>query len=187
MNYQAHIEQACASALTVMHKIISIGRRRLHIPMKVISMYHQALLVTIVGYGAHRPRNILPAKKLLSLQRNVLMRMTGAYRSVATDTLTTVLEIRPLDLQVRKKAACYWLKRVAFEMVEMLTKAGVRTLIGIDSAIGKEWQEIWRTIGIGRRTFSVLPSIAERVELKHLNPSQGLVHFLTGKGPYKAS
>nr|CAD7440314.1 unnamed protein product [Timema bartmani] len=62
-----------------------------------------ALLVEILGYGAstwaHRLRNILLAKKLLSLQRNVLMRITGAYRSVATDALTTVLGIRPLDLQ----------------------------------------------------------------------------------------
>nr|CAD7590154.1 unnamed protein product [Timema genevievae] len=62
-----------------------------------------ALLVKIAGYGAsawaHSLRNILLAKKLLSLQMNVLMRITGAYRSVATDALTTVLGIRPLDLQ----------------------------------------------------------------------------------------
>nr|CAD7443007.1 unnamed protein product [Timema bartmani] len=161
-NYQAHIKQACARALTVMHKINSIGRRRFHIPMKAI------------------------AKKLLSLQRNVLMRMTSAYRSVATDALTTVLVIQPLDQQVMQKAACYWLKRRAFEIVERLTKAGVKTLVGIDRAIEEEWKERWGTSGTSRRTFSLLPSIAERLELKHLKPSHRLVHFLTGKRPYKA-
>nr|CAD7264441.1 unnamed protein product [Timema shepardi] len=82
-NFTAHIEEVLGRAQRVMNKIISIGQRRFHLPMRIIKTYHQVILLSIVGYGAcvwaHR-LNVVPARAVQSIQRNVLLRLTGAYR-----------------------------------------------------------------------------------------------------------
>nr|CAD7457441.1 unnamed protein product [Timema tahoe] len=53
--------------------------------MWVIKTYHYAILLSIVGYGvcvwAHRLNHVVPARAVQSIQRNVLLRLTGAYRT----------------------------------------------------------------------------------------------------------
>nr|CAD7429651.1 unnamed protein product [Timema monikensis] len=99
-----------------MNKINSIGQGGFKLSMRLIRLYHQAKLVSIVGYGA------------------------GA--------LCVVLGIWPLDLEVRRRAALYWIRKGDMEKVANLTRAGITT---------------------------------------ELQPSPGLVHFISGHGPYKAS
>ena len=36
----------------------------------------------------------------------------------------------------------------------------------------------------GRRPHDILPNISERLRMKHLQPGPGLVHYLSGHGPY---
>nr|CAD7410077.1 unnamed protein product [Timema poppensis] len=108
--------------------------RRFHLPMRIIKTYHQVILLSIVGYGAcvwaHRLNNVVPARAVQSIQRNVLLRLTGAYRSVATNALSVAL-------------------------------------------------------GNGRDSGIAVKLVG--VPITHLEPSLGLVQFITGKGLYPES
>nr|CAD7427978.1 unnamed protein product [Timema monikensis] len=79
-----------------MSKIISIGQRRLHSPMRNIKTYHQTILISIVGFGAciwaQRLNNVVPARAIWGIQRNILLRLSGTYRTVVIDTLIFTLD-----------------------------------------------------------------------------------------------
>nr|CAD7432599.1 unnamed protein product [Timema monikensis] len=187
----AHMEGVMGKTLSVMNKIISMGQRRFYLTMRIIRTYHQMILLSIVSYGAciwaHRLTNVAPAKAIQGLQRNILLRLTGAYRTVATDALSVALGVWPLDLLIRKKAVAYWLKKRNLEKVRLLTTHDVRTFGEAEIVLLEEWQRRWERSGTGRRTYQLFPNVVERLENKHLQPSRGLVHFITGKGPYPAS
>nr|CAD7569700.1 unnamed protein product [Timema californicum] len=172
------------------HFVIS-RHRRFYLPMRIIRTYHQMILLSIVSYGAciwaHRLTNVLPAKAIQGLQRNILLRLTGAYRTVATDALSVALGVWPLDLLIKKKAVAYWLKKSNLEKVRLLTTPDVTTSGEAEIALLEEWQRRWERSETGRRTYQLFPNVVERLENKHLQPSRGLVHFITGKGPYPAS
>nr|CAD7437936.1 unnamed protein product [Timema bartmani] len=51
----------------------------------------------------------------------------------------------------------------------------------------REGQADWEESTTGRRTFQLFPNVQERLRMKHLQPCQGLVHYITGHGPYRTS
>nr|CAD7405581.1 unnamed protein product [Timema poppensis] len=190
-NFIAHVVGACGRALRLMNKIINIGMGRFRLSMRCIRLYHQVLLTSIVGYGAStwafRLRQVVQSARLRSLQRNILLRLSGAFKTVATDSLSVALGIWPLDLEVRRRAALYWLRKGNLARVEDLTRGGVDTKRGIREALLDEWQGKWDRGEKGRRTYRIFPSIRERLNMKYLEPSTGMVHYLTGHGPYRAT
>nr|CAD7444551.1 unnamed protein product [Timema bartmani] len=93
----------------------------------------------------------------------------------------------PLDLEVRKWAARYWLGKGKLDKVIELTTNGISTKEDIREILLQEWQADWEECTTGRRTFQLFLNIQERLRMKHLQPSQGLVHYITGHGPYRAS
>nr|CAD7263508.1 unnamed protein product [Timema shepardi] len=165
--------------------------RRFHLPMRIIKTYHQVILLSIVGYGAcvwaHRLNNVVPARAVRSIQRNVLLRLTGAYRTVATDALNVALGVWPLDLLVRKRATGYWKRKNNWEKVRILTSPEVETSEDVVVALLREWQRRWESSETGRRAYQLFPNVVERIDNAHLEPSPGLVQFITGKGPYPES
>nr|CAD7461847.1 unnamed protein product [Timema tahoe] len=166
-------------------------RERFHLPMRIIKTYHQAILLSIVGYGAcvwaHRLNNVVPARAVRSIQRNVLLRLTGAYRTVATDALSVALGVWPLDLLVKKRAIGYWKRKNNWEKVRILTSPEVETSEDAVFALLREWQRRWEGSETGRRAYQLFPNVVERIDNAHLEPSPGLVQFITGKGPYPES
>nr|CAD7567209.1 unnamed protein product [Timema californicum] len=81
-------------------------------------------------------------------------------------------------IKVQNRAAGYWLKKGKLDKVIELTTNSVST---------KEWQADWEESTTGRRTVQFFSEHTERMRMKHLQPSQGLVHYITGHGPYRAS
>nr|CAD7402734.1 unnamed protein product [Timema cristinae] len=58
-------------------------------------------------------------------KRNILLIMSGAYRTVATDALIVTLGVWPLNLLIRKKGIRYWLKKNKLDKMTMLTSPKV--------------------------------------------------------------
>lgn len=190
LNFNAHIEQVCNKAKIQMNQIICMGLKRFQIPINIIRQYHNSIFVSIVGYGAsawaHKLQNAKLAKMLRSVQRGVLLRLSGAYSTTATDALTTVLGICPLDLTVKKRGAMYWLKRNKLEKVEEILGRNATSKQQVNQIIMEQWQNRWTSSETARRVFDIFPNIKERQKFKYLEPSKGLVHYLTGHGPYMA-
>nr|CAD7429587.1 unnamed protein product [Timema monikensis] len=112
-----------------------------------VPLYHQALLVSIVGYEAgvwaQQLRGGGARRKLNSLQRKILMRLSGAYKTVPTNALCVTLGVWPLDLEVQKRDAGFWLKKGKLDKVIESTNNGVSTKNDIRDTLLREWQADW--------------------------------------------
>ena len=82
------------------------------------------------------------------------------------------------------KGARYWFKRENFEKVREIIGIEIVEIGEIKRALLNQWQEEWNHTEKGRRTYEIFPNIRQSLRLKHLQPSQGLTHYLTGHGPY---
>nr|CAD7420364.1 unnamed protein product [Timema poppensis] len=109
-----------------------------------------------------------------------------AFKTAATEDLCVALGIWPLDLEVRRRAALYRIRKEDTEKVANLTRAGITTGLQVRKYLEEEWQDEGERNQTGRRTHKIFPSFAERFGMEYLQPSPGLVHFITGHGPYKA-
>nr|CAD7397856.1 unnamed protein product [Timema poppensis] len=104
----------------------------------------------VVGYGAgvwaQQLRGDKAKKKLASLQRKILMKFSGAYKTVPKIALRVTLGFCPLDLEVQKRAAGHWLGKGNLDEVIGLTTNCVSTKDDIRETLLEEWQrhlEYW--------------------------------------------
>nr|CAD7441526.1 unnamed protein product [Timema bartmani] len=133
-HFMTHVENVCGRALRSMNKIISTGQGRFKLSMRLIRLYHQTMLVSIVGYGAG---------------------------------------IWPLNLELRRRAALYWIRKGDMKKVASLTRAGITTGLQVRKYLEEEWQDEWEWSKTGRRTHKIFPSVAERLGMEYRQPFQG--------------
>ena len=147
-----------------------------------------SVMASIVAYGAsawaETAKQVVPRRKLNSAQRGVLLRMTGAYHTTPVEALQVILGVLPMDLEVLQRAALYWARNNNPNRVHALIDKRTIHRQEIKTQIMDIWQNRWDTSERGRRTYDLLPNVRERMHLKHFNPSQGLIHYIVGHGPY---
>ena len=187
-NFASHVEEVRTKAERAMMKLTRIGQRRFYLPLRIVTLYHNSILSSMVGYAAgvwaSRARHTNIRDKLRRTQRKILLRFVGAFGTTPTMALLVVLGVWPLDLQVRLRGACYWYKKKQSSKVEQIVGGPVAVRSDIRKLLLKEWQHEWDSSERGRRTHEIFPDIKRRLRLKHLQPGRGLVQFITGHGPY---
>ena len=191
LNFHYHIDYIKNKTIKVMNKIISIGQNSFHLPLYIINRYHETIMFPIISYAAsawaHRLQVASNAVKLNSAQRSILIRLTGAYSTTPGDGLTMVLGVMPLHLKVIQKAANYWLnKGNIVKTTEILRELAINKQEVYAHTINT-WQRNWDTSVTARRVHALLPDVRERLQMKHLLPRKGLIHFMTGHGPYRGT
>ena len=188
MWFHDHIRLTSTKAKMAMNRIIGISNRRFQLPMGCIYTYHEAILTAIAGYGAsvwaHRLVLARPKRDIRSLQRGILLRLTGAFSTTSVEALTVVMGILPLDLKIRQRGAIHWVKRQNPAKTEEISGKRAISKGEARTAILDEWQREWEESEKGRRVFDFFPDIRARFRMKHLRPGKGLIHYLTGHGPY---
>jgi len=78
----------------------------------------------------------------------------------------------------------YWLKRGNQQRVSQILHQEAENKSEIISIIVNAWQELWEETKKGRRCFGFFPDIEERMGME-LEITGGLMHYLTGHGPYR--
>lgn len=188
LSFSAHVELVRTRAERVMMKLARIGQSRFYLPSEIIKLYHNSIAVSMMGYAAgvwaHRARLTKVKQKLRRTQRKILVRLVGAFSTVPTMALLVVLGLWPLDLQVRLRAANYWLKRNNGPKVRQIVGREANAKRDIRRMLLEEWQREWDTLEQGRRVHEIFPCVKQRLRLKDLQPGRGLVQYLTGHGPY---
>lgn len=188
LNFQVHIETISARATKIMQTILSIASRQYRIPLSAIRLYMSMVMTSIAGYGssvwAFRLRLVKPKTELRRAQRGVMVRVSGAFSTVSFDALALVLNMIPIDLEIRRRSACYWLRRGQQEKVREVLGVHAWTKKEVWEVILREWQEDWQESQKGERVRAFFPTIIGRRNAEHVEPTRGLVHFLTGHGPY---
>ena len=115
--------------------------------MGCIYAYHKAILTAIAGYGAsvwaHRLVLARPKREIRSLQRGILLRLTGAFSTTSVEALTVVMGILPLDMKIRQRGAIHWVKRQNPAKIEDIIGSRARSKGEARTAILNQWQREW--------------------------------------------
>ena len=189
LNFNQHIKHTATKANKIMNKIISIGQSKFHLPLRIIRNYHNTILTAIITYGssvwAHRLKIKQNAAIVDRVQRNILLRLSGAYKTTAKDALLVAVGICPISLEVIRRAATYWLRKGDQEKASAILETQVRNMQEVTNCILNKWQHQWDESSTGRRTYSFFPDIKERLQLNHVTPSRGMIQYITGHGPYQ--
>ncbi|KAF2895853.1 hypothetical protein ILUMI_10316 [Ignelater luminosus] len=188
-NFREHVEQASGKATATMQQIASLAQRQYKVPLTNVRIYMNTVLAPIVGHAAsawvHRlNENIKMRERVNRTQRGILIRLTGAFRTTSLEALAVATGILPLHLELRKRAAMYWVKKQDYEKVQRVLTVPAQSKQEVKVAILNQWQQLWSTSTKRRRLHQLLSNIEQRLELNHLVPNQGLIHFLTGHRPY---
>ncbi|KAF2887598.1 hypothetical protein ILUMI_18575 [Ignelater luminosus] len=188
LNFHQHIEEACNKAASMMQKIATISQRHYKIPLQCVRLYMNVVLTSIVGYGASAwasrlGQRVKLQERINRVQRGVLVRLTGAFKTTSTEALCVVTGIMPLNLEVLRRAAMYWVRKNNPNKVEEILGRPANTKREINTIILDRWQREWTSSTKGRRLYGLLPDVRRQLRNVHHQPSQGLIHFLTGHGP----
>lgn len=186
--YSEHLQEVCEKGGNLMHKIARLATKEYKIPLPLIRTYINTIMTSVIGYGAsiwaHRLLRIKPREKVRRTQRGVLIRFSGAFGTVSLEALLVSLGITPIDLEIRRRAALYWLRKQQIEKVHQILQRPAANKREIENVIAELWQEEWTNTTKGARIKEFFPIIANRNNMAHMIPSQGMIHFLTGHGPY---
>lgn len=186
--YGEHIRLVCEKGGNLMHKIARLATKEYRIPLPLIRVYMNTVMTSVIGYGAsvwaQRLLKIKPKEQVRRAQRGVMIRFSGAFGTVSLEALLVCLGITPMDLEIRRRAALYWLRKQEMQKVHHIVQRPANTKREIENAIMSLWQEEWTNSAKGRRVNQFFPSIENRNNMLHITPTQGMIHFLTGHGPY---
>ena len=191
LNYNNHIKIICQSALKIINRLITLALGHYKISIRTVRLYYKSIIIPIISYGAsvwgHRlMQNQTLATKINSVQRMILLRLTGAYKTTPNDSLTTVVGVPPLHLEVIKRGMFYWIKKGKLSHLGNFTETPITNQSELEEWIQAKWQLTWNNSTTGRRVHELLPSVEERGKMEYFLPTRGLIHFLTGHGPYNS-
>lgn len=97
------------------------------------------------------------ARSLNSVQRPVLVAITGAYRTAPSNVLQVHTGLRPLDQEVRIRSELFARQKA------LATQQPYRAFADIDNDAIGEWQNRWDTVHVGRITYDLIPSVRWRL------------------------
>nr|CAD7575580.1 unnamed protein product [Timema californicum] len=96
-------------------------------PAKPVQLHQTPLVGPGVSPWAQQLRQVRLKRKIRSLQKRFLLRPSDAHNTMATNALCVTLGIWPLNLEIRKRAALYWIRKGKLGKVAELILKGVTT------------------------------------------------------------
>ncbi|KAK2578372.1 hypothetical protein KPH14_000835 [Odynerus spinipes] len=166
---------------------------------KAMSILYKGLFVPITTYAAAGWADLLKEshrRKLASVQRHALLRVTKAYRTVSTDAISVIAGVLPIDLAITERALQYKIRRsinfefegLAFQENEAATGSRTRSLLRarLREAILRIWQRRWLSSSKGRTTFEFFDDVQTRLRSNWVRLDTYVVQFLSGHGNFRA-
>ena len=181
--FSNHVREISAKARDAFLKLRRISRANWGLDGRSLYILYRSIFEGIVTYAApvwaDSLRLVRTRQILLSGQRTALLAMTKGYRTIAGDALPVIGGVLPADLLVRFRAGKF-LETRGLSVVEGGPKERLRLLHA-------EWQTRWDNSQKGRWTYSLLPSITDRMKQKKwLYVDHYLTQFLSGHGNFRA-
>lgn len=122
-------------------------------------------------------------RQLVSAQRQILIRICGAYRTVSTNTIAVLAGIIPIDLLIEERIEWYDEKKniTTHTLSEQQRKMIIRT------KTLEKWQQRWDEGLLDGRSnnlsYQMIPSVTHRTNLK--TPIYGnMIQIITGHGKF---
>lgn len=184
LRYADHVlktaEKASSTAAALARLMPNIGgpsecKRRL-----LNSVVHSKILYGAEVWAGAMEREIV-RRRLASVQRRSVMRVTSAFRTVSQGAALVLASTPPIDLLVREKQEIYeecGQDRSTQRKKEIRKRARQRLM--------ERWQERWESDTAGRWTHRLIPRVAEWCDRAHGQVNYQLTQALTGHGCFMA-
>ncbi|KAG8230191.1 hypothetical protein J437_LFUL006123 [Ladona fulva] len=149
-----------------------IARNQWGMNSKNLYILYKGLVESIILYGAEiwgGTLNKILMKKLLSLQRNMLLLVSKAYRTVSGDALQVITGTLPIDLKVKERIQLYkWKKTKEIESNrgKITIEHRGEALREIRKILIGKWQERWNMSDKGRWTFRLIKQVKIKADYK---------------------
>jgi hypothetical protein len=113
-------------------------------------------------------------KNLKKSQRSIMLRVTSAYRTVASDALNILSGIPPIDLQAMERMQNYKVGKEGRKITEAreISKRELQA----------NWQDRWQTKGKGEWTKKIIPEILNWLNRKHGKVNYHVTQVHNGHG-----
>lgn len=199
--FQEHLSAIAESAGKIVVGITRVSGNNWGMKPRNLRMLYRGLFEPLLSYAAPLLDgtffSVKIRERLNRIQRQVLLKVSKAYRTVSTDALPVLMGVLPADLLVKKAALNYKLRtRQPIQLgAEVVYTAEDYARPDFDSREVKtmilgqllmEWQYRWETSEKGRTTFRFMPDVSDRYWDRRIVPNHITAQFLTGHGNFRA-
>ncbi|KAG8226159.1 hypothetical protein J437_LFUL007396 [Ladona fulva] len=186
-NFGMHISNTVEKTMKAIYCMNRICRKQWGFNSRLMLTLYKGLIESIILYGSEiwgELINQIHRNKLLRLQRNILIIVSKAYRTVSTDALPVITGILPIDIKAKERCLIYaWNKsKMVRKDKQNIREENKREAVKIvRNEMVKRWQERWNVSEKGRWTFSLIRKVKINVNY-HLD--YYMTQILTGHGNF---
>ncbi|KAK2577889.1 hypothetical protein KPH14_000689 [Odynerus spinipes] len=199
LRIDTHVENVTSGCGVMFNSLARVAKSNWGLGHKAMSTLYKGLFVPITTYAAAGWADLLEEshrRKLPSVQRHALLRVTKAYRTVSTDAIPVIAGVLPIDLAITERALQYKIRRsinfefegLAFQEDEAATGSRTRSLLRarLREAILRTWQRRWSSSSKGRTTFEFFDDVQTRLRSNWVRLDAYVVQFLSGHRNFRA-
>lgn len=191
-----HVSFVCSKSKTLFYKLSQVARANWGIQYNELLFIYKGLFIPIITYAAAGWADRLNTqlkRKLLAVQRQVLIYVSKAYRTVSADALAIVTGSPPVDLLLSERIATYNLKKhkninhgdLSFSFHRNVNSSQIENLYNeIKEQTKLLWQNRWNVSTKGRLTYEFMKNIPARMSASWLILNYYTVQVLTGHGNF---
>lgn len=190
-----HVEAVSSKSKVMFSALKRVAKRDWGLGFKALKIIYKGLFLAMTMYAVSVWRNMVNVRdwqKLNSAQRQALIGIASAYRTVSLDAIQVIVGEYPIDLEARRRSAEYALRRsetitygeTVFH-AEMNDRSGrSRIRRTIKEILLDEWQDRWTRSSKGRETFEFLPDVRDRMRMTWFEPNFYVTQIITGHGDF---
>lgn len=155
LTFYNHIKTTGAKAKTLLGKITRVIRLKYGIKLAQLNFLYKTVFAPIISYGAwvfqHRLNHCHTRGLLRSIQRKVLLNITGAYCTTSLLALCTVTNNLPMEIKLTQDVeVCEARRKIKSGQPNLEKPADIKR------RHQKLWQEEWSAADTGRHTYNIL-------------------------------
>lgn len=166
-----HVEKLVDKVRGYFYKLAAIARVNCGYSNKSLAVLYQGLFLSVLTYGCEFWGKELDRRKcrenLLRVQRQILIRINKAYRTISREANLVIAGLPPIDLVIEERRARWADKKDGMERGES-HRMRRRELLD-------KWQDRWVASEKGRETFDYFPDVRARVR----QPLRAANHYST--------
>lgn len=183
-SYVAHAQYIGQKASNSFGKVARVSASTWGIRFRALRILYTGTYVATLTYAAavwwRRASHYAVRSALLRTQRQALVLLTKAYRSVSTAALPVLAGVLPADLEVSRAGSLAQSRAAAMdsrERSELKREAWAEAVA--------RWQDRWSTSSNGRDLHSFFPDVQARVKYGWIEPDYVVSQLLTGHGNFR--
>lgn len=183
LHFSTHVAELAGRVTSTFFALSSLARENHGYSCAALRKLYKGVAQPLLTYGCEFWGTAITlrrqyARKLLSVQRRLLLLVNKAYKTISHDANTVIAGIVPIDLLIAERIAIS--NDVTNGIPRHVSKPARR------QETMTAWNDRWRTSIKGRETFAYFPTVEYRLRLLKVNWSHYTTQYLSGHGNFRS-